>query len=325
MSFNENFTASQNPADVPAKASRKAFGEKLRDLGAEDEKIVVLDADLSKSTMSMMFAEKYPERFIEMGIQEANMLSTASGLALSGFTPFCCSFAAFISGRFDQIKMSVAYSEAKVRIVGTHAGIGIGPDGYSQQGLEDIAMMRALHKMVVLQPADDVETEQMVAFLAKDDAPAYLRLTRQNLPRVHGDDYVFELGKFPQLTNGKDLTLIATGGTVAGAMDAAHLLADKGISCRVLNASSLAPVDEAAIIAAAKETRGIVTIEDHNVKGGLGGAVCEVTAANAPCRVLCHGVKEFGESGTPEGLYAKHLLDGKGIAQVAEAFFKELT
>jgi len=311
------------PSDVAAKASRKAFGEALADLGS-NENIVVLDADLSKSTMSNMFAEKYPERFIEMGIQEANMLGTAAGLALSGKTPFCCSFAAFISGRFDQIKMSVAYSEAGVRIVGTHAGIGIGPDGYSQQGLEDIAMMRALHGMLVLQPADDLETASMVKFLTETDQPAYLRLTRQGLPRVHNDDYAFELGKWPMLKDGSDLTLIGTGGTVDGVVGAAKQLEEQGISCRVLNASSLAPVDEAAIIAAAKDTKAIVTVEDHNIKGGLGGAVCEVTAASQPTRVLCHGVKEFGESGTPAGLYEKHLLDADGVAKVAGEFYKSL-
>ncbi len=206
------------PAAAKPVASRKAFGDALKALGDVDPKVVVLDADLSKSTMSMVFAKAHPDRFIEMGIQEANMIGTASGLALSGFTPFCCSFACFLSGRFDQIKMSVAYSQARVRLVGTHAGVGIGPDGYSQQGLEDLALMRSLPTMLVLQPADDVETTQMVHHLAKDPRPAYLRLTRQDLPRVHDDAYKFVPGKFPQLVGGDDVTIIATGGTVGFAV-----------------------------------------------------------------------------------------------------------
>lgn len=310
--------------DAKPVASRKAFGEALRDLGHDDPRVVVLDADLSKSTMSMMFAKEHPERFFEMGIQEANMLGTAAGLALSGYTPFCCSFAAFISGRFDQIKMSVAYSEARVRIVGTHAGVGIGPDGYSQQGLEDLAMLRTLPNMLVLQPADDIETEQMVLALAKDPRPAYLRLTRQGLPRVHDDNYVFEFGKFPTLVAGDAMTIIATGGTVGGAVDAALALHNDGIACRVVNASSIAPVDVDTIVRAAKETKGILTVEDHTIAGGLGGAVAEVVAEHAPTRVRRHGVLEFGESGTPEGLYEKHKLDAKGIESVARDFFRSL-
>lgn len=312
-------------ADAPAVASRKAFGVALEKLGHTDDKVVVLDADLSKSTMSIMFAKSHPERFVEMGIQEANMLGTAAGFALSGYKPFCCSFAAFISGRFDQIKMSVAYSEAPVCIVGTHAGVGIGPDGYSQQGLEDLGLLRTLPGMRVLQPADEIETAQMVEQFANDPVPTYLRLTRQGLPRVHSDDYVFQPGVFPELIGGTDVTILATGGTVGPAVDAALAMHKDGISVRVLNASSIKPVDEAAIVKAATETKGLVTVEDHNVLAGLGGAVAEVLTSKAPARLLRLGVDdEFGESGTPEALYAKHGLDAAGIEKSVRAFVAEL-
>jgi transketolase len=311
-------------AETKPVATRKAFGDALKRLGDKDEKVVVLDADLSKSTMSITFAKAHPTRFFEMGIQEANMLGTAAGLALSGYTPFCCSFACFITGRFDQIKMSVAYSQARVRIVGTHAGVGIGPDGYSQQGLEDLALMRSLPTMLVLQPADDLETAQMVEHLATDGRPAYLRLTRQDLPRVHADSYRFEPGKFPRLVDGEDVALFATGGTVGFAVEAALALHGEGIRARVLNASSIKPVDDEAIESAARECRaGLVTIEDHNVLGGLGGAVAESLTSRHPARLLRLGVKDdFGESGEPLGLYEKHGLDAAGIARSVRAFVK---
>ena len=317
-------TRVMNPSAAKPCASRKAFGDALKALGDVDPKIVVLDADLSKSTMSVVFGKAHPKRFFEMGIQEANMLGTASGLALSGYTPFCCSFACFITGRFDQIKMSVAYSQARVRIVGTHAGVGIGPDGYSQQGLEDLALMRSLPTMLVLQPADDIETAQMVRLLGTDPRPAYLRLTRQDLPRVHSDDYQFIPGKFPMLVDGDDVARFGTGGTVGFAVQAALALHAEGIKARVYNASSIKPVDDDAIERAAKECQaGLVTIEDHNILGGLGGAVAESTTSRVPARVLRLGVKdEFGESGEPLALYQKHGLDAEGIARDVRAFVR---
>ena len=313
------------PADVPPVATRKAFGQALKARGDVDDRIVVLDADLSKSTMSLDFAKAHPDRFFEMGIQEANMIGTAAGLALAGFTPFCCSFACFLTGRFDQIKMSVAYSEARVRLVGTHAGVGIGPDGYSQQGLEDLALLRSLPGMLVLQPADDLETAQMVELLATDPRPAYLRLTRQGLPRVHDENYRFSPGVFPTLVEGNEVTILATGGTVGFAVEAALKLHRDGVSARVLNASSIKPLDEAAIAKAARETRGLVTVEDHNVLGGLGGAVAEVLSAQCPARLLRHGVRDvFGESGDPAALYRKHKLDAEGIEETVRGFLAAL-
>jgi len=306
-------------------ATRKSFGLALKDLGDKDDKVLVFDADLSKSTQSGIFAEAHPDRFYEMGIAEANMIGTASGAALSGYTPFVCSFAAFIAGRFDQIKMSVAYSQARVRIVGTHAGVGIGPDGYSQQGLEDLACMRSLPTMLVLQPADDLETAQMVNALADHPQPAYMRLTRQNVPRVHSDDYKFEFGRFPTLVDGSDVTILGTGGTVGHAVEAAIKLHAEGISARVLNASCIKPIDEEAIVKAAKQTKGLVTVEDHNILGGLGGAVAEVLTNRAPARLLRLGVNDvFGESGEPDALYAYHGLNADGIAGSVREFLANL-
>ncbi len=295
-------------------ATRKAFGLALQELGARDDKVVVLDADLSKSTMSEGFSKSFPSRFFQMGIAEANMIGTAAGLALSGYTPFICSFACFVTGRFDQIKMSVAYSKARVRIVGTHAGLGVGPDGYSQQGLEDLALMRSLPGMLVLQPADDIETQQMVNYLATASEPAYLRLIRQEVPRVHNSEYQFVPGKFATLHEGNDLAIFATGGTVTHALSAAQELATQGIHARVINASSIKPLDVECIVRAARETRMLITAEDHTTLGGLGGAVTEVVCAHQPARVIRLGVDDiFGESGTPELLYAKHGIDAKGI------------
>ncbi|MCA9449307.1 MAG: transketolase family protein, partial [Candidatus Omnitrophica bacterium] len=200
-----------------AKATRQAFGEALAAVGEKNANVVALDADLAKSTMSKIFAEKFPDRFFEMGIQEANMIGAAAGLALSGKVPFCCSFACFITGRYDTIRISVAYPNANVRVIGTHAGIGIGEDGNSQMGLEDIGLMRGLPNMVVIQPADEEETKQVIDFLANGyEGPAYVRLTRQKLADVSPEGYKFQLGKGVVLRDGKDLTCIATGGTVQG-------------------------------------------------------------------------------------------------------------
>lgn len=330
MSSTSSSTSSSDPramipSEVKAVASRKAFGDALKVLGDRDDRIVVLDADLSKSTMSQVFAKAHPERFFEMGIQEANMIGTAAGLALNGQIPFCCSFACFLTGRYDQIRMSVAYSQAPVRLVGTHSGVGIGPDGFSQMGLEDLGLMRALPTMLVLQPADDIETQQMVEFLADDPRPAYLRLTRQNLPRVHHDEYRFAVGRFPRLVEGSDVTVLATGGCVGHAVEAALALHSRGISTRVLNASCIKPLDEDAIVQAAKETGGLVTVEDHSVLGGLGGAVAEVLSQRAPARLLRIGIQDvFGESGTPDSLYEKHGLNAKGIERQVATFVNEV-
>lgn len=314
--------APEKPSTGTAKASRDAFGEALVRLGAEYPQLVVLDADLSESTRSGKFAKKYPDRFLQMGIAEANMIGAAAGLALCGKVPFACSFAAFITGRFDQIRMSIAYSAANVRLVGSHAGVGIGEDGYSQQGLEDIALMRSLPSMAVIQPGDDLETDAAVEYLvARHQGPAFLRTTRQKLDRVNREGYRFEFGKGVTLRDGRDLTIVASGGTVGPAVQAAELLAKDKIDARVINIHTIKPIDVDLLAKAARETKRILTVEDHQIIGGLGSAVAEAISEREPVRIKRHGVPDvFGESGTPEALYRHFKLDGAGIAEVARAF-----
>ena len=306
------------------KATRQAFGEALAALGEKRTDIVVLDADLSKSTKSELFAKKFPERFFEMGIAEANMIGTAAGLALAGKRPFCCSFACFLTGRYDQIRISVAYSKANVVLVGTHAGVAIGDDGYSQQGLEDIAIMRAIPTMSVVQPADDLETAAAVEYLASHDGPAFLRLTRQNVERVHAEGYTFRFGKVDPLRAGKDAVIFATGGTVHPALQAAEALAAEGISLAVVNVHTVKPLDAEGVVAAAREAGGkVLTVEDHTTIGGLGGAIAETLSERFPSRVKRLGVDDvFGESGAPEAVVAKHGLDAAGIARSVRAFLE---
>lgn len=306
------------------KATRQAFGEALAKLGETRKDVVVLDADLAKSTKSELFAKKFPDRFFEMGIQEANMLGTAAGLALAGKVPFACSFACFITGRYDQIRLSVAYSEANVRIVGTHAGIAVGDDGFSQQGLEDIALMRALPTMAVIQPADDVETEAAVRYLADHKGPVFLRLTRQNLERIHSEDYVFHFGKVETLKEGTDAVIFATGAQTSLSLRAAKTLESEGLSVRVVNVHTIKPLDVEGVVEAARACGGkVITAEDHSVIGGLGSAVAECLSAHFPSRVLRIGVQDvFGESGSPADLYRKHGLDEEGIARQVRDFLR---
>jgi len=303
-----------------AKATRAAFGEALIDLGARDERIVTLDADLSKSTMTAGFAKKYPGRAFNLGIAESNMVGVGAGLALTGRIPFVCSFACFIVGRFETIRISVAYTNANVKIVGTHAGIAIGEDGYSQMGLEDIACLRALPNVAIVQPADEVETKQAVAWAVEHQGPVYLRLTRQNLEPVSPDGYRFQLGRWVTLRPGHDVTVVASGGTVANALEAARRLETVGVSAEVVNAASIKPLDEDALVRSARRTRHVVTVEDHALAGGLGGAVAETLAELLPTPLKRLGVVGFGESGDAKGLYAKHGLDPAGIAASIRKF-----
>ncbi len=307
---------------MPAKATRVSFGEALEELGEKNPNIVVLDADLSRSTMSIKFAKKFPDRFFEMGIAEQNMIGTAAGLALAGKIPFACSFACFLIGRYETIRISVAYTNANVKLVGTHAGIGIGEDGYSQMGLEDIALMRALPNVSIVQPCDDIETKQAVKYIAEHEGPVFLRLTRQPLENVNHAGYKFEFGKGVVLRDGKDVTIFATGGVVFNSLLAAEELEKDGISARVVNIHTIKPIDEELIIKCAKETGRIVTVEDHNIVGGLGSAVMEVLSENYPVKVKRIGIVKFGESGDPKALYEKHGLDPKGIARAVRKFLK---
>ncbi len=305
---------------MPAKASRAAFGEALLDLGARDERIVTLDADLSKSTMTVGFAKKYPGRAFNLGIAESNMIGVGAGLALTGRIPFVCSFACFVVGRFETIRISVAYTSANVKIVGTHAGIAIGEDGYSQMGLEDIACLRALPNVMIVQPADEVETKQVIAWAVEHQGPVYLRLTRQNLEPVSPEGYRFLVGRWATLRAGTDVTVIASGGTVFNALQAATRLEADGISAEVINAASIKPLDEDALVRSATRTRRVVTVEDHAIAGGLGGAVAEALGELCPTPLKRLGVIGFGESGDAKGLYAKHGLDPDGIRASVKKF-----
>jgi len=305
---------------MPAKATRAAFGEALLELGARDERIVTLDADLSKSTMTAKFAKTYPQRAFNVGIAESNMIGVGAGLALTGRIPFVCSFACFVAGRFETIRISVAYTNANVKIVGTHAGIAIGEDGYSQMGLEDIACLRALPNVPIVQPADELEAKQAVAWAVEHQGPVYLRLTRQNLEAVSPADYRFQLGRWLTLRPGADVTVIASGGTVFNALEAAKQLQADGVSAEVINAASIKPLDEDALVRSATRTRHVVTVEDHSLVGGLGGAVAETLGDVLPTPLKRLGVTGFGESGDAKGLYAKHGLDPAGIAASVKKF-----
>jgi transketolase len=300
---------------MPAKATRAAFGEALLDLGARDERIVTVDADLSKSTMTTKFAKTYPARAFNVGIAESGMIGVAAGLALAGRVPFACSFACFLVGRFETIRVSVAYTQAPVKLVGTHVGVAIGEDGYSQMGLEDIACLRALPNIPIVQPADEIETKQAIAFAVNYPGPLYLRLTRQNLEPVHDTSYRFQLGKADLLRTGRDVTILASGGPLANALTAARTLAAEGVDAEVLNVATVKPLDEDAILGSAGKTGRVVTVEDHSIHGGLGSAVAELLSEVMPTPLKRIAVTTFGESGDAAGLYAKHGLDPGGIAR----------
>jgi len=305
------------------KATRAAFGDALLRIGASHPKVVVLDADLASSVQTKKFADAYPNRFFQLGIAEGNMVGVAAGMALGGFTPFIASFACFLTGRFEQIRMSVGYNNANVRLVGTHCGVGIGEDGYSQMGLEDIALMRSLPNMVVIQPGDAVEAERATEFLADYvGGPAYIRLTRQNLDDVNGSGYRFEFGKAVELREGQDLMIVASGGVVGEALRAAEKLAGDGLSVGVLNLHTIKPIDVGALQRAAARCGRILTVEDHSVVGGVGGAVVEALSETRDVAIRIHGVHSYGESGTGAELYAKHALDAAGIARVARDFVR---
>ena len=301
-----------------ATATREAFGRALARVG-EDPRIVVLDGDLMKSNFTYLFAERYPERFIECGIAESNMIGVAAGLALSGKIAWASSFACFLAGRLETIRMSVGYNEANVRLAGTHAGVGIGEDGASQMALEDIAAIRSIPNIAIIQPADGVETERAVEYLVGHEGPVFLRLTRQKLEDLNAPEYRFEFGRAVVLRDGTDVALLASGGTVQEAMRAAGMLADEGIDARVVNVHTIKPLDEGAVLAAAAECGRIVTVEDHDVVGGLGSAVAEVLAAADSARLSVLGVRGFGQSGTQEELYDAYGISANHVAEAARS------
>jgi transketolase len=302
------------------KATRDAYGEALRELGGRYRDIVVLDADLSKSTKTNVFSKAYPDRFFNFGIAEQNLVGTAAGLAASGKIPFVSTFAMFAAGRaFEQVRNSVCYPRLNVKICATHAGLTVGEDGASHQAIEDIALMRCLPGMTVIVPADATETHQAVAWAAEYKGPVYIRLGRAAVDDVFGESYRFALGRAALLAEGADLTIIACGVMVAAARRAADELTQTGITARVLNMSSIKPLDSAAVIKAARDTGAIVTCEEHSVIGGLGSAVAEVLGENAPVPLERVGVLDtFGESGTPDALLAKYNLTAADIVRAAK-------
>ena len=285
-------------------ATRQSFGEALDELGRENEKVVVLTADLSGTTKTNIFEKNFPDRFFNVGIAEQNMMGVAAGMATSGFIPYASSFAVFAAGRvYDQVRSSIAYPKLNVKICGTHAGITVGEDGATHQMLEDISMMRTLPNMIVISPSDDVQTKWAVKEISKIEGPVYLRLARLATPVIYDENVKFEIGKGYQFGEGTDAAVIATGVVVVEALKAQEELAKQGINIRVIDIHTIKPIDREMIVKAAKETKKIITIEDHSIIGGLGTAVCEVLSEEYPCKVTRMGIKDtFGTSGKAEEL-----------------------
>lgn len=301
------------------KATRDAYGETLKRLGAVNPDIIVLDADLSSSTKTFVFAKEYKDRFFNTGIAEANMIGVAAGLASAGKIPFASTFAVFGAGRaYEQIRNSVCYPKLNVKIAVTHAGLTVGEDGATHQMLEDIALMRALPNMTVVVPADAAETEAVITWAASYDGPIYIRLGRAKCEDIMPAEMTFTPGKSTKLSDGNDLTIIACGIMVAKAVEAAAILKKKDISARVINMSSIKPIDEDAIIKASKETGAVITCEEHTVMGGLGSAVAEVICKNTPVPMSMIGTEDtFGESGKADDLLNKYGLSTEHIVEEA--------
>ncbi len=301
-------------------ATRDAYGQALVELGHRMDKIVVLDADLSKSTKTALFAEEFPLRFFNMGISEADMMGTAAGLAASGFIPFASTFGVFATGRaYDQVRNSIAYTKLNVKIVATHTGITVGEDGASHQALEDIALMRVLPNMMVIVPADGRQTFQAVEAIAGYEGPVYLRLGRPRVPQVIPEGFPFELGRAQLLKEGKDLAFLATGITVGLALEASQLLKSQGINAAVVNIHTIKPLDKDLLLQMAEKTGALVTVEEHSVIGGLGGAVAELISENYPVPIIRVGINDtFGESGSPEALLKKYGLTAENLTTAAK-------
>ena len=281
------------------KATRQSYGEMLEKLGEENPNIVVLDADLSAATKTSIFAKKFPERFFDMGIAEANMMGVAAGMASCGKIPFVSTFAAFAAGRaYDQIRSSICYPNLNVKICATHCGITVGEDGATHQMLEDLALMRVLPNMTVLCPSDDVETKYLIEEISKIKGPVYVRLARLATPGIYEENQKFEIGKAIQIGEGTDATVFATGVVVPEAIKAKELLEKEGINIRVVDMHTIKPIDKDIIIKSAKETKKLISIEDHSIIGGLGSAISEVLADEYPCKLIKMGIKDvFGQSG----------------------------
>ena len=312
-------------SEVKKIATRESYGNALVELGAEHDNLIVLDADLAAATKTGVFKKAYPDRHIDCGIAECNMMGIAAGLSTTGIVPFASTFAMFAAGRaFEQVRNSIGYPHLNVKIGATHAGISVGEDGATHQCNEDIALMRTIPGMVILNPADNVEAKACVKAAYEYNGPVYLRFGRLAVPVINDrPDYKFELGKGVVLREGKDVTIVATGLCVSSALEAAEKLAADGIDAKIINIHTIKPLDEELIVAAAKETGKVVTVEEHSVIGGLGSAVCDALAEKCPVPVKKIGVQDvFGESGPAAALLAKYKLDGEGVYEQVKEFCK---
>ena len=311
-------------AEVKKIATRESYGNALGELGQENPNVVVLDADLAAATKTGMFKKAFPERHIDCGIAECNMIGIAAGLAAAGMTPFASSFAMFAAGRaFEQVRNSVGYPHLNVKIGATHGGISVGEDGATHQCCEDIALMRTIPGMTVIVPSDDIEAKAVVKAAAAMEGPVYMRFGRLAVPVINDEDYKFEIGKGKVLREGTDVAIIANGLCVAESLDAAEKLAAEGINAQVINMATVKPLDTELVLEAAKATGKVVTVEEHSVIGGLGSAVCDVLSEQLPTPVLKIGVNDvFGHSGPAVELIKEFGLDGDSIAAKVKEFVK---
>ncbi|HCD08941.1 MAG TPA: transketolase [Thermoanaerobacter sp.] len=305
-----------------AMATREAYGKALVELGAKNKNVVVLDADLSKSTKTADFQKVYPDRFFNMGISEQDMMVTAAGLATCGKIPFASTFAIFATGRaYEQVRNSIGYPHLNVKIAATHAGITVGEDGATHQSIEDISLMRGIPGMVVINPADAEEARQAIFAAAEHYGPVYIRLGRMAVPDIHDQNYKFELGKGEVIREGKDVAIIATGVMVAIAIEAADKLKEEGIEATVVNIHTIKPIDKDLIVEVAKKTGKVITAEEHSIIGGLGSAVAEVLSEEYPVKIKRIGIRdEFGQSGSPKKLLKHYGLTAEDIVKAAKSF-----
>jgi len=304
--------------------TREAFGDAVAKFGGRYKNVVVLDADLASSLKTQKFAQLYPERYLNFGIAEANMVTSAAGMSIRGKVPFACSFAMFITGRgWEFIRNSICYPNLNVKLVGSHAGILTGEDGATHQALEDIAIMRAIPNMKVICPADATETYMAIEEIVKDFGPTYIRLGRGAVPVIYDANHKFRIGYGDILTFGEDVCLIATGTMVSICLEVSKKLEDQGIHTTVINISTIKPIDDKLIVEYAKKTKMIVTVEDHGIIGGLGSAVMEALSETYPVKVRRIGMQKFGESGKPEDLYRKYSLDSEGVLRQVLNFWNE--
>ncbi len=300
------------------KATRESYGEALLELGKENNNVVVFDADLSIATKTSIFAKEFPERFFDMGIAEQNMMSTAAGMATCGKIPYVSTFAVFAAGRaYDQIRNSICYPKLNVKICATHAGITVGEDGATHQMIEDISLMRTLPNMTVISTSDDIETKWAVKEISKINGPVYLRLARLATPQIYDENQKFEIGKAVQIGSGTDATVFATGVTVAEAIKAQGILKERGVQIRVVDMHTIKPIDREIIVKCAKETEKLISIEDHNIIGGLGSAIAEVLTDEYPVKLERMGIKDtFGKSGKAEQLMKYFKITAEDIVEL---------